>query len=462
LDSQTTPIGKLEVAFLLPLLGIPVQRELSAGLTAVVRVYGEQVGHYTEERHATKWIHFTRQEIKVLDSLYSAALGAVLGRLASDAEVIQAAATRTRRTGSLNSRSSEISTPGPGLIDAVQQKLVALGYLAGQPDGVAGASTRAAVQAFQKRAGLPADGEITNGLLDHLAVAANLAAVPPEKPAMRRPARAGAPTASNLPAPAQTPASDHRAAVTYRPNYRRRVAAVIGIDAYAQWPGLEGAAGDARRMAGALRQMGFDQVIELYDRNATRAGMLGLLGRTLADQIQKEDLVVIYFSGHGQTETLPNGEKRGYVIPADADRERVFETAISMDQLRDLSSRLPAKHVYYAMDSCYSGLGLVRGLAPTARGAGYIEKVTARRAVQMVTAGSEGEEAIEAGGRGLFTTKLLEALGGEADFDGDGYVTASEIGAYVKPQVTAASRDRQTPQFGTLEGSGEVVFAVAR
>ena len=45
-----------------------------------------------------------------------------------------------------------------------------------------------------------------------------------------------------------------------------------------------------------------------------------------------------------------------------------------------------------------------------------------------------------------------------ADFDGDGFVTASELGTYVKPQVSAASDQRQTPQFGTLQGSGEVVF----
>ena len=80
----------------------------------------------------------------------------------------------------------------------------------------------------------------------------------------------------------------------------------------------------------------------------------------------------------------------------------------------------------------------------------------------MVAAGGEGEEAIEVGGRGLFTTKLLEALAGEADFDSDGFLTASEIGTYVKPEVSAASRQRQTPQFGTLQGSGEVVFDLRR
>ena len=78
----------------------------------------------------------------------------------------------------------------------------------------------------------------------------------------------------------------------------------------------------------------------------------------------------------------------------------------------------------------------------------------------MITAGGEGEQAVELGGEGLFTTYLLRALSGEADFDGNGYVTASEIGTFVRPHVTTASRSRQTPQFGTLEGAGEVAFRV--
>lgn len=245
----------------------------------------------------------------------------------------------------------------------------------------------------------------------------------------------------------------------YGRSYTRRIAAVVGIDDYDSWPGLEGATGDAQRFAKALRDLGFDEIVELYDRDATRAGILSLLGRKLPQISGKDDLVVVYFSGHGQTETLPNGQKRGYLIPSDGSAEMVYETAISMDTLRDTSNRLAAKHVYFAMDSCYSGLGLVRGIRQVSTSTdGYIEEMVSRRAVQMVTAGGEGEAAIEFGGQGLFTAKLLEALQGEADFNSDGFVTANEIGAYVKPSVSSASRQRQTPQFGTLEGSGEIVF----
>ena len=133
-----------------------------------------------------------------------------------------------------------------------------------------------------------------------------------------------------------------------------------------------------------------------------------------------------------------------------------------MDTVRDLSNRMTAKHVLYAIDACYSGLALTRGISIPKKTSGYLAKVTKMRAVQILAAGSEGEQAVEIGGQGLFTTYLLRALQGEADLDGDGAVTAREIGAYVRPQVTVASDARQTPQFGTIEGSGEVVFLPPR
>jgi hypothetical protein len=242
--------------------------------------------------------------------------------------------------------------------------------------------------------------------------------------------------------------------------YSKRVAVVVGINQYQRWPSLAGASNDARRVADFLRKEGFDEVIEVYDGDATRRRMLRVLGTELPQIADENTLAMIYFAGHGQTETLPGGGKRGYLIPVDAETEDVFSTAISMDTVRDLSKRTPAKHVYYAIDACYSGLALTRGI--TRAGGGppniYLQKITSVPAVQIITAGADGEQAIEIGGQGIFTTYLLRAMGGEADFNHDGAVTASEIGAFVKPQVTTASRNQQTPQFGTMEGSGEVVF----
>lgn len=268
----------------------------------------------------------------------------------------------------------------------------------------------------------------------------------------RRPPRANTPP---------TPAPQRPATRLYRPGYAQRIAAVIGVNDYEHWPSLRGARPDAEKMAERLRALGFDAVLELYDGAATRRAILSLLGRSLLERVGENDLVVIFFAGHGETETVEAGRKRGYIVPADATRDDVFSTAISMQELRALSDRLPAKHVYYAMDSCYSGLGLTRGLGVVKPGeSDYFGKITSLRAVQMVTAGGEGEEAIERDGSGVFTRSLLDAIDGEADANGDGYVTATEIGAYVAPRVTNETGARQSPQAGRLEGEGEIAFEV--
>ena len=67
---------------------------------------------------------------------------------------------------------------------------------------------------------------------------------------------------------------------------------------------------------------------------------------------------------------------------------------------------------------------------------------------------------LEREGEGVFTRSFLDALDGAADANGDGYVTATEIGAYVAPRVTNETGARQSPQSGRLEGEGEIAFEV--
>lgn len=49
-----------------------------------------------------------------------------------------------------------------------QQQLNEHGFSAGTPDGKPGPRTRAAIRAYQKKAGLPVDGCVSKDLVDHL------------------------------------------------------------------------------------------------------------------------------------------------------------------------------------------------------------------------------------------------------------------------------------------------------
>ena len=242
--------------------------------------------------------------------------------------------------------------------------------------------------------------------------------------------------------------------------YEKSFALVIGINDYEKWPRLEFAVRDAKAVRNKLEESGFDQVISLLDKEATQRRILTVLSYELPRKVGRNDRVIIFFAGHGQTEDMSTGGKKGYIIPVDADVSNNSYTAISMEQIRELSNLISAKHVLYIMDACYSGLGLARsgGLDPGI--GGYLRKVASMRTVQMITAGGQQEQVVEKEGHGLFTRFFLRAIEGEADINNDGVVTGTELGAYLRPQVSIASNNAQTPLFGRLEGEGEFLFFI--
>jgi hypothetical protein len=242
--------------------------------------------------------------------------------------------------------------------------------------------------------------------------------------------------------------------------YRRRLAVVIGISDYWLWPRRENSLADARRVASTLRDAGFDEVIELHDARATRQSILALLGTELQSKTAPNDLVLIYFAGHGATESLSGGQTRGYIIPVDADTQWIFSTAITLAKLFDLGNRLPVRHIYFAMASCFSGVDFAQPLATPADPATYDARIHSTRSVQMIMAGRDGEEALVENGEGIFTSFWIRALLGEADGNHDGYATGSEIGDYVALRVGLASGNRQSPQSGRIEGAGQPLFPV--
>jgi serine protease Do len=255
--------------------------------------------------------------------------------------------------------------------------------------------------------------------------------------------------------------------ITSRPSpsldslYSHSYAVIIGINAYDKWPSLEYAVNDARSIQKRFKEMGFDTTI-LLDNYATRENILKVLGDELPKKVEKNDRVIIFFAGHGQTEELADGSQMGYLVPVDSDTRNIFSTAISMDQVRQFSRRLPAKHVLYLIDACYSGLGLTRsgGIPPSDRD--YLNKITTRKAHQMLTAGGKGDQAHEQDGHGVFTKYILEGLDGSADRDDKGYVTFSDLASYVKPKVTRMTHNSQVPQYGSIDGEGEFVFVLTK
>jgi peptidoglycan/xylan/chitin deacetylase (PgdA/CDA1 family)/tetratricopeptide (TPR) repeat protein len=246
--------------------------------------------------------------------------------------------------------------------------------------------------------------------------------------------------------------------------YRESWAAVIGVDNYQQWPKLRYAAHDAQGIRDVLVQkykFKPENVFMLLDKDATREGILSLLGDKLAnpDMVKRDDRVFVFFAGHGATRKLPSGRDLGYIIPVDAGLTSFEGQAISMTNFQDIAEAIPAKHLLFVMDSCYSGLALMRGAA-IAVSQNYLQEIARREARQMFTAGGADQQVADNGpnGHSVFTWTLLQALDGRADLNNDGVITGSELAAYVAPAVSALSQ--QTPSFGNMAGSegGDFIF----
>jgi peptidoglycan/xylan/chitin deacetylase (PgdA/CDA1 family)/uncharacterized caspase-like protein len=247
--------------------------------------------------------------------------------------------------------------------------------------------------------------------------------------------------------------------------YRESWAVIVGINDYQHWPKLRYAVNDAAGVEEILvNRFGFkrENIRKLLNGDATRKRIMEVLGDEFTDgkKIQREDRVFFFFAGHGATRTFDDGRQLGFIVPVDADESNYYATAISMTALREAADLIPAKHIYFVMDSCYSGLALTRGAGAFARDRSYLEEITRRTSRQILTAGGADQLVSDEGpdGHSVFTWALLQGLQGQADLDGNGVITASELGAYISPIVSQFAK--QTPTVGNLVGSegGEFLF----
>ena len=264
--------------------------------------------------------------------------------------------------------------------------------------------------------------------------------------------------------------TDKSTAVTVEKNkelslYNNKWAVVIGINKYKHWPKLKYAVNDANGIRELLiNEYHFkpERIITLIDEQASRSGIISALMDKLGDpdKVKKNDSVFVFYAGHGATRHLPSGRDLGYIIPYEAQSDTYYSSAISMTHFRDITEAIPAKHIFFIMDSCYSGLALTRGSTLNSRN--FLQENAKRLGRQIITAGGADQQVSDEGpyGHSVFTWTLLQGLKGQGDLNKDGFITASELSAYVSPIVSSISM--QTPAFGNMVGSegGDYVFAL--
>jgi uncharacterized caspase-like protein len=222
-------------------------------------------------------------------------------------------------------------------------------------------------------------------------------------------------------------------------SYEPRIALVVGNSAYRNAPPLKNPVNDARDMAKALRELGFE-VIEV--QNASKQQLERAIGQ-FSGKLTEGSVGPFYFSGHGiQT----NGHN--FLIPVDA--ELASEAAVriettDVDLVLELMTMAQTRVNLVILDACRSNpferrfRALGRGLAP-------VEQAPRGTLVAYSTApgkvASDGD-----GANGLYTAELLKAI----RIPG---LKAEEVFKTVRIAVSAASNDNQTPwEASSLTGN---------
>lgn len=250
------------------------------------------------------------------------------------------------------------------------------------------------------------------------------------------------------------------------PRIDKRWAVVVGIGEYRsdEITDLKYAGADAQTFYDFLRSPAAgpfpeENILFLKDGAASAQALREALFVFL-QKADWDDLVVIYFAGHGAPD--PSRPDNLYLLPTDADPAQLASTAFPMwDVKTALRRQISAERVVVIADACHSA-GTAEGAAATANpiNGSFADLFTPSRRLTLTAADANElsyEDARWGGGHGVFTHNLIAALQGAGDADGNGIVTFTEAADFVTRQVAGETRGRQNPQ---RSGLGDVPLAV--
>lgn len=244
--------------------------------------------------------------------------------------------------------------------------------------------------------------------------------------------------------------------------YEGSYALLIGSSKYTNgWNDLPGVSDDLIEVEKALAKQHFI-VEKLID--PTSKNLLSTIDLFVKNYgLQTNNRLLIYFAGHGFTEMGDDGRKFGYIVPVDAPMPKkdllgFRQTAVTMDEMESIARKIRSKHALFVFDSCFSGtlLNARRGTIPP-----VISIKAAQPVRQFITAGAADQEVPD---ESIFRRQFVEGIGGEADWNGDGYVTGIELAEFLKEKVTNYTRGSQTPLYGKIFDQaldkGDFIFIV--
>ena len=165
--------------------------------------------------------------------------------------------------------------------------------------------------------------------------------------------------------------------------------------------------------------------------------------------------IYVFFAGHG---LASQDGKNMYLLPHDGSPKLLDDTAILRDRLfADLKDTNP-KSVTVFLDTCYSGETRNQEILIAGRPIMIkAKKQSIPSGFTLFSAASNEQisRPLEEAKHGMFSYFLMKGMEGDADTNADNKITAQELHAYVKENVTQQSSGLQTPE---LQGVKDIVL----
>lgn len=198
-----------------------------------------------------------------------------------------------------------------------------------------------------------------------------------------------------------------------------RKALVVGIDYYEDISSLQGCVDDAHSVKATLARHS-DGSVNFSIVDVTGTGPADPVTKaqlkTLVEQLFASDveIALFYFAGHSHAE-----DTGGYLATSECVRG---DEGLSLDEILIYANKSPARNRIIVLDSCFAGLA---GTSPLHRTTSELAE-----GVTILSAAAADQYAEENDAGGVFTTLLVDALGGGAtNFLGD--ITPGSVYAYV-------------------------------
>jgi formylglycine-generating enzyme required for sulfatase activity/uncharacterized caspase-like protein len=241
-----------------------------------------------------------------------------------------------------------------------------------------------------------------------------------------------------------------------------KIALLIGVSEYE--PGLDGLPSAVNDVIAMQQVLTHSDMGEFADEDVTvlqnpdRQTMETAIYNLFANRA-KEDLVLLYFSGHGVVDesgefyfaSRYSRKENGRLVPP---------TAVAARSVRDWLEQSRSQHKVIILDSCFSG-AFAKGVKAKDSGSINPERFLGGKGTAILTASTSTQYALAQDGFDLsvYTHYLVEGIRtGGADQGDDGFIDMEELHAYTSSKVKEAA-PAMTPEFYPVKDGYKIRLA---